>query len=216
MEKKEVADLIRTEAFIPIVRVATPQEALEVAEALRKGGSRLIEITFTVQGAVEVIRELHQEFRDEVVLGAGTILDMESARDASAAGAVFLVSPVFDVDLIHFARRSNLLFIPGAMTPTEVRNAWKAGADMVKIFPAARLGGPGYIRDIRGPLPDIPLVPTGGVDLESVSSYLRAGAVAIGVGGELMIKKAVSEKRYDLITESTRAFLRAVREARGE
>jgi 2-dehydro-3-deoxyphosphogluconate aldolase / (4S)-4-hydroxy-2-oxoglutarate aldolase len=213
MEKQRVSHLIRTEGFIPVVRVPTSEEALEVAAALREGGARLVEITFTVHGAVDVIRELHRRYRDEMVVGAGTVLDVESASNAFHAGAGFLVSPAFDADVVRFAGRNSLLVIPGAMTPTEILNAWKAGADMVKVFPAARLGGPEYIRNIRGPLPGIPLVPTGGVDLANVSSYIKAGAAAVGVGGELAGRKAVSERRFDLITESVKAFLRSVREA---
>jgi 2-dehydro-3-deoxyphosphogluconate aldolase/(4S)-4-hydroxy-2-oxoglutarate aldolase len=213
MEKQQVADLIRAERFIPVVRVATTREALDVADALKAGGARLIEVTFTVRGALEVIRELRQKYEDEIVLGAGTVLDVQSAHDALVAGAEFLVSPAFDLEVVRFAKKSNRLVIPGAMTPTEILNAWNAGADMVKVFPAGRVGGPEYIRSIRGPLPDIPLVPTGGVDLKSAASYIKAGAAALGIGGELMDKKAIAEKRFDLISRSTREFLRTIREA---
>jgi len=214
MEKQQVADLIRAEMFIPVVRVATTQEALAVADALKSGGAKLIEVTFTVRGALEVIRELKQRYWNEIVLGAGTVLNVESAHDALLAGAEFLVSPAFDVDVVRFARESNRLVIPGAMTPTEILNAWRAGADMVKVFPAGRLGGPDYIKSIRGPLPDIPLVPTGGVDLHTAASYIKAGAAALGIGGELVDKKAVAEKRFDMIIESTKAFIQAIREAK--
>lgn len=214
MGKEKVAHLIRTEGIIPVVRVSTNEEALEVAEALTQGGARIIEITFTVPGAVDVIREIHRRYGDQIEVGAGTVLDVESASNAFHAGASFLVSPAFDADVVRFAGRSKLLVIPGAMTPTEILNAWRAGADMVKVFPAARVGGPEYIRSLRGPLPEVPLVPTGGVDLASVSSYIRAGATAVGVGGELAGRKAVSERRFDLIADAVRAYLRAVREAR--
>jgi 2-dehydro-3-deoxyphosphogluconate aldolase/(4S)-4-hydroxy-2-oxoglutarate aldolase len=214
MEKQQVADLIREEKFIPVVRVATPREALDVADALKAGGARLIEVTFTVGGALEVIRELKRKYQDEIVLGAGTVLDVEGAASALLAGAEFLVSPAFDMGVVRFAKESNRLVIPGAMTPTEILNAWKAGADMVKVFPAGRLGGPHYIRSIRGPFPDIPLVPTGGVDLQSAASYMKAGAAALGVGGELVDKKAIAEKRFDWISETTKTFLRTIREAK--
>ncbi|PKN65959.1 MAG: 2-dehydro-3-deoxyphosphogluconate aldolase [Deltaproteobacteria bacterium HGW-Deltaproteobacteria-15] len=214
MEKQKVADLIRAERFIPVVRVATTQEALDVADALKAGGARLIEVTFTVRGALEVIRELRQKFEDEIVLGAGTVLNTESAHDALLAGAEFLVSPVLDMDVVRFAKESNRVVIPGAMTPTEILNAWRAGADMVKVFPAGRLGGPEYIKSVRGPLPDIPLVPTGGVDLKSAALYIKAGATALGIGGELVDKKAVAEKKFDRISKSTKAFIKAIREAK--
>jgi 2-dehydro-3-deoxyphosphogluconate aldolase/(4S)-4-hydroxy-2-oxoglutarate aldolase len=213
MVKQQVAELIRAERFIPVVRVATTQEALDVADALKAGGARLIEVTFTVQGALEVIRKLKERYGTEIVLGAGTVLDVEGASSAVSAGAEFLVSPAFDMDVVLFAKKSNRLVIPGAMTPTEILNAWKAGADMVKVFPAGRLGGPDYIKSIRGPLPFIPLVPTGGVDLRSAASYIKAGATALGVGGELVDKRAVAEGQFDRIRESTRAFVRAIREA---
>lgn len=214
MEKQKVADLIRAERFIPVVRVATTQEALDVADALKAGGARIIEVTFTVQGALEVIRELRQKFGDEIVLGAGTVLDAESAHDALLAGAEFLVSPALDMDVVRFAKESNRVVIPGAMTPTEILNAWRAGADMVKVFPAGRLGGPEYIKSVRGPFPDIPLVPTGGVDLKSAALYIKAGAAALGIGGELVDKKAVAEKNFDRISKSTKAFIKAIREAK--
>jgi len=214
MEKQKVADLIRAERFIPVVRVATTQEALDVADALKAGGARLIEVTFTVRGALEVIRELRKKFEDEIVLGAGTVLDAESAHDALLAGAEFLVSPALDMDVVRFAKESNRVVIPGAMTPTEILNAWRAGADMVKVFPAGRLGGPEYIKSVRGPLPDIPLVPTGGVDLKSAALYIKAGAAALGIGGELVDKKAVAEKKFDRISKSTKAFIKAIREAK--
>jgi 2-dehydro-3-deoxyphosphogluconate aldolase/(4S)-4-hydroxy-2-oxoglutarate aldolase len=213
MEKQQLADLIRSERFIPVVRVATTREALDVADALRLGGAKLIEVTFTVKGALDVIAELKRKYEGEIVLGAGTVLDVESANRALLAGAEFLVSPAFDMDVVLFAANNNRLVIPGAMTPTEILHAWKAGADMVKVFPAGRLGGPDYIKSIRGPLPDVPLVPTGGVDLRSAAAYVRAGATALGIGGELVDKKAVAEGRFDQITESTRAFLKAIREA---
>lgn len=213
MVKQQVAELIRAERFIPVVRVATTQEALDVADALKAGGARLIEVTFTVQGALEVIRKLKERYGTEIVLGAGTVLDVEGASSAVSAGAEFLVSPAFDMDVVLFAKKSNRLVIPGAMTPTEILNAWKAGADMVKVFPAGRLGGPDYIKSIRGPLPFIPLVPTGGVDLRSAASYIKAGATALGVGGELVDKRAVAEGQFDRIRESTRAFVRTIREA---
>jgi 2-dehydro-3-deoxyphosphogluconate aldolase/(4S)-4-hydroxy-2-oxoglutarate aldolase len=215
MEKREVAELIRAERLIPVVRVATTQEALHVADALRAGGVRLIEVTFTVKGALEVIREIKCKYGGEIVVGAGTVLDVEGAGKAIAAGAEFLVSPAFDRDVVLFANQEDRLVIPGAMTPTEIIAAWKSGADMVKVFPAGRLGGPDYIRSIRGPLPGIPLVPTGGVDLDRVAAYLRAGATALGVGGELVGGKAVEEGAFGRITEAAKAFLQAVREASG-
>jgi 2-dehydro-3-deoxyphosphogluconate aldolase / (4S)-4-hydroxy-2-oxoglutarate aldolase len=214
MEKGEVLHRMKTEGLIPVVRVTTSEEAMQVGAALKEGGASLIEITMTVQGALDAIKDLCRRYAGEVIVGAGTVLDVESGKAALLAGAGFLVSPALDPALIRFAHRSGVAVIPGAMTPTEILNAWRAGADMVKVFPVAQLGGPDYIRAIKGPLPQIPLVPTGGVNLQNAASYIRAGAMTLGAGGELVDKKAVAAKRFDIVTENTRSFLKAIREAR--
>jgi len=149
-------------------------------------------------------------------MGAGTVLDPETGRAALLAGAQFIVSPTINLDLIQLAHRYSAVVIPGAMTPTEILTAWNAGADLVKVFPAAQLGGPEYIRAIRAPLPQILLVPTGGVNLQNAGAFIKAGSTALGVGGELVDKKAVKEKKFNVITENTRAFLKAIKEARGK
>jgi 2-dehydro-3-deoxyphosphogluconate aldolase/(4S)-4-hydroxy-2-oxoglutarate aldolase len=216
MKKQIVLDLIEREKLIPVVRVSAPQEAMEVAEAVKAGGVSLIEITMTVPGAMDVIEELSRKHGDEMIIGAGTVLDVETGRVAILAGARFLVSPNLNLDLIHLARQAGVAVIPGAMTPTEIVTAWDTQADMVKVFPIAQLGGPDYIKALRGPLPQIPLVPTGGVNLQNAGSFIQAGATALGVGGELIDKKAVADKRFEVITENARAFLNAIREAGGE
>lgn len=214
MEKREVFSRMLSEALIPIIRVASASEAIEVANAIKHGGGSLIEVTMSVPGAIEVIRELAQEYGDEIIMGAGTILDPETGRAALLAGAQFIVSPILNLDLIQLAHRYSAVVVPGAMTPTEILTAWNAGADIVKVFPAAQLGGPGYIKALRGPLPQILLAPTGGVNLQNAGAFIQAGAAALGVGGELVDKKAVKDKRFSVITENTRAYLKAVREAR--
>lgn len=215
MEKREVFNRMISEGLVPVVRVSSAQEAIDVAEAIKEGGVSLIEITMSVQGAIEVIRELTEKYKDKIIMGAGTVLDPETGRAALLAGAQFLVSPTLNLDLIHLAHRYSAVVIPGTMTPTEVLTAWNAGADLVKVFPAAQLGGPEYIRALRGPLPQILLVPTGGVNLQNAGAFIRAGAAALGAGGELVDKKAVKEKKFHIITENTRAFLKAIQEARG-
>jgi 2-dehydro-3-deoxyphosphogluconate aldolase/(4S)-4-hydroxy-2-oxoglutarate aldolase len=215
MEKREVFNRMISEGLVPVVRVSSAQEAIDVAEAIKEGGVSLIEITMSVQGAIEVIRELTQKYKDKIIMGAGTVLDPETGRAALLAGAQFLVSPTLNLDLIHLAHRYSAVVIPGTMTPTEVLTAWNAGADLVKVFPAAQLGGPEYIRALRGPLPQVLLVPTGGVNLQNAGAFIRAGATALGAGGELVDKKAVKEKKFHIITENTRAFLKAIQEARG-
>ena len=214
MEKREVFNRMISEGLIPVIRVTSAQEAMDVADAIKEGGVSLIEITMSVLGAIDVIKELTQRYKDEIVLGAGTVLDTETGRAALLAGAQFIVSPALNLDLIELGHRYSAVVIPGTMTPTEILTAWNAGADMVKVFPAAQLGGPEYIKAIRGPLPQILLVPTGGVNLQNAGAFIQAGAAALGVGGELVDKKAVKEGKFQIITENTRSFLKAIREAR--
>jgi len=216
MEKREVFNRMMSEGLIPVIRVTAASEAIDVADAIKEGGVTLIEITMSVQGAIDVIKELTQKYKDEIIMGAGTVLDPETGRAALLAGAQFIVSPTLNLDLIHLAHRYSAVVIPGSMTPTEIVAAWNAGADMVKVFPAGQLGGPEYIKAIRGPLPQVLLVPTGGVNLQNAGAFIKAGATALGVGGELVDKKAVKEKKFNIITENTRAFLKIIREARGE
>jgi 2-dehydro-3-deoxyphosphogluconate aldolase/(4S)-4-hydroxy-2-oxoglutarate aldolase len=214
MEKRDIFNRMISEGLIPVIRVASASEAIDVANAIKEGGVSLIEITMSVQGAIEVIKELSREYGDEIIMGAGTVLDTETGRAALLAGAQFIVSPTLDLNLIQLAHRYSAVVIPGAMTPTEILTAWNAGADMVKVFPAAQLGGPAYLRALRGPLPQILLVPTGGVNIENAGAFIQAGAAVLGVGGELVDKKAVKERKFSVITENARAFLEAVREAR--
>jgi len=215
MEKREVFNRMVSEGLIPVIRVSSSQEAIDVSDAIKEGGVTLIEITMSVPGAIDTIKELTHKYKDEIIMGAGTILDPETARAALLAGAQFIVTPTLNLDVIQLAHRYSAVVVPGAMTPTEILTAWNAGADMVKVFPAAQLGGPEYIKAIRGPLPQILLVPTGGVNLQNAGAFIKAGATALGAGGELVDKKAVKEKKFNIITENTRAFLKAVREARG-
>jgi 2-dehydro-3-deoxyphosphogluconate aldolase/(4S)-4-hydroxy-2-oxoglutarate aldolase len=215
MEKREVFNRMVSEGLIPVIRVTAASEAIDVADAIKEGGVTLIEITMSVQGAIDVIKELNQKYKDEIIMGAGTVLDPETARAALLAGSQFIVTPTLNLDVIQLAHRYSAVVVPGAMTPTEILTAWNAGADMVKVFPAGQLGGPEYIKAIRGPLPQVLLVPTGGVNLQNAGAFIKAGATALGVGGELVDKKAVKEKKFNIITENTRAFLKIIREARG-
>jgi len=214
MEKREILNKMISEGLIPVIRVASASEAIDVANAIKEGGVSFIEITMSVQGAIDVIKELTQEYKDEIIMGAGTVLDAETGRAALLAGAQFIVSPTLNLDLIQLAHRYSAVVVPGAMTPTEILTAWNAGADMVKVFPAGQLGGPAYIKALRGPLPQILLAPTGGVNLENAGAFIRAGAAALGVGGELVDKSAVKERRFSVITDNTRAYLKTIREAR--
>jgi len=168
----------------------------------------------TVPGAMPLIETLARRFGDEALIGAGTVLDPETARAAILAGARFVVSPALNLDTIACCRRHGIAVVPGALTPTEVIAAWQAGADLVKVFPAGNLGGPSYIKALKAPLPQVELVPTGGVSLRTAGDFIRAGAAALGVGGDLVDLKALREGRAAEITERARQYLQAVRDAR--
>ncbi|MFW6149906.1 MAG: bifunctional 4-hydroxy-2-oxoglutarate aldolase/2-dehydro-3-deoxy-phosphogluconate aldolase [Chloroflexota bacterium] len=198
---------------IAIVRVGSSEEAIEVCNAIAKGGVKPIEVTMTVPGAVEVIKEFKSAVKDEVLVGAGTVLDPETARAVILAGAEFIVMPTLNPGVIEVCHRYGKVVIPGTLTPTEILTAWEAGADIVKVFPAGVVG-PQYLKDIRGPLPQVRLTPTGGVNLDNTPDFIRAGAVAVSVGTALVDKKAVAEKRLDVITENARKFVEAVKRGR--
>jgi len=213
---KEVLAKILEEGVVPVIRVSSAEEALEVAKAIKEGGITVIEVTMTVPGAMEVIKEVSQKFGKEVLLGAGTILDPETARMALLNGARFLVTPTLNLEVIKMSNRYSGVVIPGALTPTEILTAWEAGADLVKVFPIAQVGGPAYVRALQGPLPHIPLVPTGGVNLQNAGEFIKAGAAAIAAGGELVDKKAVAAKKYSVVVENAQKFLSEVKKARGK
>ena len=210
---KAVHQILET-GLIPIVRAASPEDAFKAAEAIVAGGVSIAEITMTVPGAIRVMEKVADRYGDKVLLGAGTILDAETARAVILAGAEFLVSPSLDLGVIEVANRYSKACITGALTPTEVVKAWQAGATFVKIFPCGNVGGPKYIKALKGPLPQIDFIPTGGVNLETTPEFLRAGAVAVAVGSELVNLKALQEGRLDVITENTRKFLQAVEKGR--
>ena len=207
---------ILEEGVVPVIRVSSAAEAFEVAKAIREGGISVIEVTMSVPGALDVMKEVTQRFGREVLLGAGTILDPETARAALLSGAKFVVTPTLNLEVIRMCKRYSAVVVPGSLTPTEILTAWEAGADLVKVFPIAQVGGPAYIRAVRAPLPQIPLVPTGGVNLQNAGEFIKAGAAAIAAGGELVDKKAVAEKKYSVIVENARSFLFEVKKARGK
>lgn len=214
MEKQKIISKLIETGLIPVVRVTSPHEAVCIADAIKQGGASFIEITMTVDGAIDVIRELTKKYKEEIIIGAGTVLDTETGRAALLSGAKFIVSPILNTNLIELGHRYSIVVIPGAMTPTEILSAWNAGADLVKVFPAAQLGGPDYIKAIKGPFPQILLVPTGGVNLNNVKAFIRSGASALGVGGELVDKNAIKENKFYVITENTQAFIKAIKEVR--
>jgi len=173
---------------------------LKVIEAVRQGGVKSIEITMTVPGAVAIIRHLSTAVPPDVLIGAGTVVDEETANQVIDAGAAFVVGPVLNLGVISLCRRRDVAVMPGCYTPTEILTAWNAGADIIKVFPATSLG-PKYFKDLRGPFPDIRLMPTGGVTIDNVGEWITAGACAVGVGSDLLDKKAIDEERYEVLTE---------------
>ena len=205
---------IEDAGVIAVIRLASGAQLRAVTEALIEGGVRALEVTMTVPRAVSLIEELVSVLPSDVLVGAGTVLDPETASDVIRAGAKFVVSPVFRRSLIERCHRFEIPVMPGCFTPTEILDAWEAGADLVKVFPATALG-PGYVKDVRGPLPQVRLVPTGGVTKENAGDWIRAGAVAIGVGTALVDRAAVDEQRFDAITSNARHFVNAVQHARG-
>lgn len=212
MKKLETMQRIIQCGIVAVVRAENPEQALQIAEAVKAGGVEAIEITMTVPGAMEVIRELAATYRKgEILIGAGTVLDAETARLAILAGAEFLVSPSLNVDMVKMCNRYQKVSMPGAMSIREVVEVMEAGGDFVKFFPGS-VFGPEVIKAIKGPLPQAPLIPTGGVSLENVAEWIKAGCEAVGVGGELT--KGAKTGNYELVTETAKKFVEAIRKAR--
>jgi 2-dehydro-3-deoxyphosphogluconate aldolase/(4S)-4-hydroxy-2-oxoglutarate aldolase len=207
--KKRIQDI----GIVPVIRASSPAEARFAAEAIWHGGISIAEITMTVPGAIEVISELART-TPEVLVGAGTVLNPEAARRCLDAGAQFLVTPGLSLKTIELAAKENVPIMAGALTPTEVITAWEAGADFVKVFPCSQVGGASYIRALRGPLPDIPLVPTGGVTLDTAADFLAAGAVALGVGSELLQKEALRARNAETLRTLAGKFAAIVKSMR--
>lgn len=214
MNKQQVRDQILEVGVIPVVRAGSAAEARLAAQAVCDGGIPIVEITMTVPGAVEVIRELRKSAAASVLIGAGTVLDAEAARRCVDAGAQFLVSPGLNLPTVEFAVQNGTLMLAGALTPTEIITAWNAGSDFVKVFPCGQVGGARYIKSLKGPFPQILLVPTGGVNLNTAAEFIEAGAAALGVGGELVQADALKSGKSDVIVENARKFVAIVKQAR--
>jgi 2-dehydro-3-deoxyphosphogluconate aldolase/(4S)-4-hydroxy-2-oxoglutarate aldolase len=200
--------------IVAVVRSESSAALVKVVQALAEGGVVAAEVTFTVPDAIEVIRQVRREVGDSVVLGAGTVLDPETARAALLAGAEYIVAPTLNLEVIRLCRRYDKAVLPGAFTPTEVLTAWETGADIVKVFPAD-VGGPAYLRALRGPLPQVRLMPTGGVDLTTAESFLKAGACCLGVGGALVDPKAIAAGDFARIRHLAAQYVAIVRRGRG-
>ena len=216
MTSKEILTWITGVGIVPVVRASSAEAAIHAVEALHDGGITVAEITMTVPGAVKALEKLADRFGGKVLMGAGTVLDPETARACMLAGAEFLVSPSLRLSVIEMARRYSKPIFPGALTPTEVLAAWEAGADAVKVFPCGNVGGAKYIKALKGPFPQIEMVPTGGVNLETAADFLKAGACALGIGGELVDAKSVKEGKFEVIAERAKQYLAVVAKARAE
>ncbi|HEX7380191.1 MAG TPA: bifunctional 4-hydroxy-2-oxoglutarate aldolase/2-dehydro-3-deoxy-phosphogluconate aldolase [Pirellulales bacterium] len=208
-------DQLLDRAVVAIIRSSDASKLVDVAEALVAGGVSVMEVTFTVPRAHKVLEKVADQLGDRVLLGAGTVLDAATARIAILAGAEFIVSPIVSQEVIACCRRYSKLSLPGALTPTEIMNAWEAGADIVKIFPS-EVTGPAYLKAVHAPLPQVRLMPTGGVNLETAADYLRAGACALGIGGSLVESKAVAAGDFARIENLARQYMAIVRETRAE
>jgi 2-dehydro-3-deoxyphosphogluconate aldolase / (4S)-4-hydroxy-2-oxoglutarate aldolase len=216
MTKGQILSFITEIGIVPVVRASSAEGAVKAIEAVYQGGIRAAEITMTVPGAIRALERCADAFGDKLVLGAGTVLDPETARACILAGAQFLVSPNLRLSTIELAQRYSKPIMPGALTPTEVLTAWESGADIVKVFPCGNVGGAKYIKALKGPFPQIEMIPTGGVNLETAGDFLKAGACAIAVGGELVDGKAIKEGRFEVIEQRARQYLEVVAKARAE
>ena len=213
MNKEEVRVRIEEIGIIPAVRMSSAEDARFATEAVSNGGIPIVEITMTVPGAIEVISDLARN-SPELIVGAGTLFDVETARRCLDAGATFLTSPGLDLAIVEFARKENIVVLAGALTPTEVTTAWKAGSDFVKVFPCSQVGGDSYIRALKRPFPQVPLIAAGGVNQQTAANFILAGASAIGVGEELIPKDAIQFRQADRIHELARRFVSFVHNAR--
>ena len=213
MAKEQVHAKIVEIGIVPAIRTSSADEARFAAEAVAKGGIPIVEITMTVPGAMDVISDLVRTTSD-VIVGAGTVLDLDTARACLRAGVKFLTSPGLDVSIVELARKENVLMMAGAMTPTEIHTAWKAGSDFVKVFPCAPIGGERYIKSLRGPFPQIPLIAAGGVNQQTAGAFILCGATALGIGNELVPRAAIEERQPERIRELARRFLHIVAASR--
>ncbi|MBC7797039.1 MAG: bifunctional 2-keto-4-hydroxyglutarate aldolase/2-keto-3-deoxy-6-phosphogluconate aldolase [Pyrinomonadaceae bacterium] len=214
MKSAEIINRIKEIGVVPVVRASSSEEAMEAIEAVKAGGINVLEITMTVPGAIRLIEQVTNRYGNDVLVGAGTVLDPETARACILAGAQFIVSPSLNVATIELCKRYSIPVTPGALTPTEVVTAWQAGADVVKVFPCNALGGASYLKSLKAPFPQIELIPTGGVNLNTAADFIKAGAMALGVGGDLVDLKLLREGKGSIITERAAEFLEIVKKAR--
>src|SRR5204862_7545745 len=214
MTAKEILAFITEVGIVPVVRCSSAEGAVQTVGAIYRGGIRAAEITMTVPGAIRALEKVADQFGNKLMLGAGTVLDPETARSCMLAGAQFFVTPALRISTIEMVKRYSKVICPGALTPTEVLTAWEAGADVVKVFPCGNVGGAKYIKALKGPFPHIEMIPTGGVNLETAGDFLKAGACAVAVGGELVDAKTIQDGRFEIFEDRARQYLAVIAKAR--
>jgi 2-dehydro-3-deoxyphosphogluconate aldolase/(4S)-4-hydroxy-2-oxoglutarate aldolase len=212
MSRIDTLQKLAESPVIAVIRMTDTSKLMKIIEALSNGGVKFLEITFTTPNAVDVIKEVSKKVSSDFVVGAGTVLDPETARAAILAGAKFIVGPTLNVETIKMAHRYDVVVVPGAFTPTEILTAWDMGADIVKVFPATALG-PKYFKDIKGPLPQIRVMPTGGVSVDNAGEFIKAGACAVAAGTDLLDKEAIANDKFEIITEKAKRLIANVKAA---
>ncbi|HOJ93186.1 MAG TPA: bifunctional 4-hydroxy-2-oxoglutarate aldolase/2-dehydro-3-deoxy-phosphogluconate aldolase [Dictyoglomaceae bacterium] len=215
MSRNDVLEKIIECGIVAVIRTDSAEDLIDVAKALKEGGVTSIEITMTIPSALEALPKVKKEVGNEVIMGVGTVLDPETARLAILGGAEFVVSPILNKEIINLCHRYDKIAIPGAYTPTEILTAWEEGADVVKLFPADTLG-PKYIKAIHGPMPYVKISPTGGVSLENAGEFIKAGACFVGVGGNLVDKKVIAERKFEILTERAKQYVEEIKKARSK
>lgn len=210
--REETLNRILDKKAIAVIRMADSSKLIRVVEAILEGGVECVEITMTVPGAIQVIKEVAREIGDQALIGSGTVLDGDTARQTMEAGAQFVVGPIFSPEVVEVAHQHGRVVIPGAFSPAEIVTAWNAGADVVKIFPATVLG-PKYIKDVRGPLPHIRLCPTGSVTVDNAGEWIKAGAACVGIGSDLLDKQAIQDSRFEILTERAQRMVASIQSA---
>ena len=216
MQKSEVLAQIRAIGVVPVLRLSSSSDVLDMADALHSAHIDVVEIPLDMPEALSVISTLVERFDEKVLVGAGSVLDADSASTVIAAGVSFVISPFCDVEVVKYCNATDLVVFPGALTSTEILSAWKAGADMVRVFPCSALGGPSYLKALKAPLPQIDLLPSGGVTLQNAAAFIDAGACVLGVGRDLVDLTSLREGRLDRIAERAHLFMELVRDARGD
>lgn len=214
MKKEQILAELRDTGVIAVIRTDNPEQLSDVVAALVEGGVKFIEITMTVPNALELVHVCSEAFGNRIHIGAGTVLDSETAQAVVSVGACFVVSPIFNPEMVRYCNRYSIPVMPGAFSPSEVLVAWTGGADVVKVFPA-RIGGPKYFKDLKGPLPQVEILPTGGVDFATAPQFIQAGACAVGIGAALVDPAAVKAGQFEVIRENAINLLQVIREARG-